>query len=359
MLKLEDKMVKLSYYGFSILQIEPFLMCNMNCEFCAYPLIKDKGVKLSTPEVLGLVDSINPEDEGFEYICFNQYNEPLLDKRIFEFIKYAKDKGFKVLIITNGLSFRSEKIREKLIEAEPTYIKISVQTLNKDTFLGSRGIDYSFDDYKKAIFKFLESSLESGSSSKITIDIACNFLSTKSLMLRTLLGIEHGDPSVPNTLREIEEDLIDFLKELHGYGSSFNYNEVEVKRYLKTLERQYLGQEELPIAKNISVKIKQFIYGRRLSEFYPSFKTVRCGTRILSVLANGSIVPCCLAYNDMLSMGNIKRESLKHILDKNIDYINRIKKGNYMPGVCRRCEGAPTKRGALALSTLRLLRSLK
>ena len=47
--------IKLSDYGFNILQIESYAACNMECSFCPYPLKDDKESKLSLEDI----DSIN------------------------------------------------------------------------------------------------------------------------------------------------------------------------------------------------------------------------------------------------------------------------------------------------------------
>ncbi len=336
--------------------LETKLVCNMACKFCVYPLIEGKGVELASEEIYRIIDSVDADDDNLEAIYFQKYSEPLLDKRIFDLLKYAKESGFKTQIITNGLLFQSEDMRHKLINAEPTYITISLQTINKDLFKNSRGIEnYAFEDYIQGIFKFLESSLNNGSKSKITLDIACNFLSNEQQIIKGIIGIEQGDPTVPDMIQDIQEDLINLLKKLNNYNSSFACDESKVKRYLGTIERNYLSQDELPLAKNISIKIKQFIYVRKLTEFYPILKTTGCSTKMLSISANGSVAPCCLTYNNMLNMGNIKEESLKQILDRNKDFIKGIKNGSRMPETCRRCEGAPTRRGVLALSAYRAL----
>jgi radical SAM protein with 4Fe4S-binding SPASM domain len=353
----------LSDYGFTILMIETKLVCNMECKFCAYPLIDNKGSELSTQDVYRIIDSIDPSDSKFESIYFQKYNEPLLDKRIFDFINYAKNRGLKTQIITNGLLFRSKDIRSKLLDAEPTYILISLQIIDKHKFSHSRGISYSFEDYKKGIFAFLEDSLNSNSSSIITIDVACNFLSntcrfSKNRILTKILGLERGDPSVPNTLHDIQGDLIDFLKDLHTYNSSFVYDKHKIERYLETVDPNYLRQVGLPISKYITVKIKQFIYGRRLNEFYAGSKYIGCNTMMLSIDAKGSVVPCCLAYGDMLTIGNIKDNSLKNILEKTAKFINDIRTGEKLPEICAKCHGEPTRRGSLVVSIYLTLRRL-
>ena len=84
-------MITLSDYGYNILQIETYGLCNMACGFCPYPLKKDfeKKSKLEDETIKKIIDEINPEDKDFKYLTFSQFNEPLLDKRIFDYIKYA------------------------------------------------------------------------------------------------------------------------------------------------------------------------------------------------------------------------------------------------------------------------------
>jgi len=347
--------IKLSDYAYSILQIESKLKCNMNCRFCPYPAIETKGSELSQDEVYSIIDSVDPNDEKLEYLCFSQFSEPLLDERIFEFIKYAKNKGFKVFLATNGLLLDSEKIRRNLIEAAPDYIKLSLQILNKDCFESARGAVKPFDLYKRGIFEFLKSCLAHNCQSSITLDIACNFLARPELFIRRLLGIEHGDPAVPN--RIAEKDLIDFLKGLNEYFPKFSYDQGEVGRFLMKTGPYYHDQKPLVLAKNVTLKVKQFHYGRRLVDFYPAFKTKACTVRVLSVLGNGSVVPCCFAFDGKLSLGSIKNEPFKDIIQKNSSFIRKIKQGKNLPDICRRCQGAPTKRGALAISLLRGLKT--
>jgi len=347
--------LKLSDYGYTILMIETKLVCNMQCKFCAYPLIDKKGSELSTQEVYRIIDSIDPSDSKFEGIYFQKYNEPLLDKRIFDFIKYAKNRGLKVQIITNGLLFGSKDIRNQLLAAEPTHILISLQIIDKHTFANLRGTSCSFEEYKKGVFAFLEDSLNSNSPSIITMDVACNFLSDASLFSKTgiitkILGLDRGDPSAPNAVHDIQDDLIDFLKDLHTYNSSFSYDKDKIKRYLETVDPNYLNQVGLPLSKHISVKIKQFICGRKLTEFYPVSKSPGCKTGMLSVDANGSVAPCCLAYGDMLTLGNIKQDSLKNILEKTGKFVEGIRTGDKLPEICLICNGEPTRRGSLVAS---------
>jgi len=347
--------LKLSDYGYTILMIETKRVCNMRCKFCAYPLMENKGSELSSECVYRIIDSIDPTDSKLEAVYLQKYNEPLLDTRIFDFIKYAKNRGLKVQIITNGLPLGFKEIREKLLAAEPINILISLQIIGEHNFANSRGTSCSFDEYKNGIFAFLEDSLNRTSPTMITIDVACNFLSDASIFSKTgkitkILGLDRGDPSVPNAVHDIQDDLMDFLKELHAYNSSFAYDKETVERYLETVEPNYINQTGLPVSEHISIKIKQFIHGRKLTEYHPLLKSIGCNTGMLSVDADGSIAPCCLAYGDMLTMGNIKHDSLKNILKKSAKFVDGIRTGKKLPEICMRCHGEPTRRGSLVAS---------
>ena len=101
--------LKLSDYGFSVLQIETKSNCNMACRFCPYPIRNDNKTIMEDNNVYRIIDQINPDDKNFEYVCFSQYNEPLLDSNIFKYVKYANSKNVKNLLITNALLLNQEK----------------------------------------------------------------------------------------------------------------------------------------------------------------------------------------------------------------------------------------------------------
>ena len=101
--------VTLSNYGYKVAQIEINSNCNMACSFCPHPIKEDKTTKLPMQDIKNTIDQIDANDEKLDHICFSQFNEPLLDNRIFEIIEYAQSCGFKVLMITNGLLLNKEK----------------------------------------------------------------------------------------------------------------------------------------------------------------------------------------------------------------------------------------------------------
>ena len=338
-----DKVVNISHWGFSILQIETESTCNMQCKFCPYPERPDKGERLPERNILNVIDSLTT-DAGFKYIAFNCYNEPLLDERIYGFVRYAKKRNLAVRITTNGLLFRSQDVINKLIDSAPDSIKISLQTANPKLFQSSRGVNINFKEYEDGILEFLRAVL--GKAPVVTVDLACNFLSGLRDLKTKLFGLERGDPSVYNTVAELRNDIYLFLGNLKSLDRCFIFEGNKIDAYLKCVNnKNYSSLDGVKIGENIILKIKPFTYSRRFKDFYPVKSGIGCRQEILAVLATGNVVPCCVAYGDMISLGNIKEEPLKIILEHNTDRLINIRDGLDLPLCCQHCLGAPTKLG--------------
>ncbi|WP_136799964.1 radical SAM protein [Desulfosediminicola ganghwensis] len=84
--------------------------CNMKCPICyAYYNNKDINPIISTKEKFLIIDRLVDEFE-LKKISFGG-GEPLLTKDIFELIQYAKLKGLKVALHTNGKLLGREKLQ--------------------------------------------------------------------------------------------------------------------------------------------------------------------------------------------------------------------------------------------------------
>src|SRR5688500_13292110 len=86
--------VNIAKYGYTVLQIETAAACNMACTFCAYPTKEDQQSRMPDEIVRRAILSVDPASDGFQHICFSQFNEPLMDTRIHGFIRFAQQQGF-------------------------------------------------------------------------------------------------------------------------------------------------------------------------------------------------------------------------------------------------------------------------
>ncbi len=345
--------IQLSKFGFNILQIESTAACNMACSFCPYPLKDDKISKLDLNDIYKVLDRIDFNDEGFKYVTFSQFNEPLLDNRIFEILKYCKEKNIPVLFITNGLLLNKEKNIKNLIEYG-SEIKISLQVLDVTKHKDARGLNMDLDRYLKTITDFCTKA-KNKKDLNITIDLGCNFNENKlNYFLKKFLGMQAGDPSVPKNLNETIKLFSKFSGRFYDISDD-NYKKTlsDLKYPKKYFRYEYLNQDGYKIFSNIILKIKPFFYGRRINKFYPIDNNFSCHSKILGILADGNVVPCCLAYDDSISLGQIKNMDLEQILSNGEIFLKNLRTKNLEKHeTCRKCFGEPSRRGVFIRNML-------
>ena len=341
--------LKLTQYGFDVLQIESTAACNMACSFCPYPLKDDKVSKLELKDIFNTLKSIDFKDKDFKYVTFSQFNEPLLDRRIFEILEFCKVNEIPVLFITNGLLLNKEKNVENLLKFG-TNIKISLQVLDANKHKDARGLNMELDRYVKSIIEFCTKA-KNFKHIKIDIDLGCNFNDKKlNYYLKKILGIQVGDPSVPKDLISSSLLFAKFLNYFYDISDEKYQKSLEkLKDVKKIFSRNYLKQDGYKIFENITLKIKPFFYGRRISEFYAINDNFSCKSSILGILADGNVVPCCLAYDGSISMGKINELNMKQILENSKNFLNNLRTKNLPKHeTCKKCFGEPTRRGVIA-----------
>ena len=338
--------ITLSEYGYDCLQIETASACNMACSFCPYPLKDDKTTKLPLQDIKNIIDQVNPNDKKLRHIAFSLFNEPLLDDRVFEVAEYAKKSGFKISITTNGVLLNKEKNVEGILKLKPSIV-ISLQVLDVNVHKSARGLNLELDRYVKPIIDFCIKA--KNKDFNVQVDIGCNYNSKLSFYLKKILGTSAGDPSVPRDVATTISRLREILKMFHDISDNeYKKNSkalLDIKEIKKIFDKEYSVQDGWYLYKNVKIKMRCFWYGRKQSQYKPIGNNFSCNTTNLGILADGHIVPCCLAYNQDLSLGKVSDSSLKSILDNNKFLYNLRKKGGEKHINCRKCFGEPTSRG--------------
>lgn len=120
-------------WGFpTILQIEPTSHCNLRCKVCPV------GMGLSRP--IGHMDRNLFEriiDEVGEYlllILFWDWGEPFLNPNAWQMIRYAREKGVKVMSSTNGQSFATGNHARNVVECGLDVLVFSVDGITQETY---------------------------------------------------------------------------------------------------------------------------------------------------------------------------------------------------------------------------------
>lgn len=113
------------------LNIEPTTRCNFRCWYCIGRTMQQVDMPLAD------LAKVFKHFPTLQTIALVGEGEPLLHPDFFKMAELARDHGVKVMITSNGSRFTEENIR-KICESGISYISISIDSTDPETFMDSR-----------------------------------------------------------------------------------------------------------------------------------------------------------------------------------------------------------------------------
>ncbi len=241
---------------YSRVYVEITNICNMNCSFCHGH--SRKAGKMSTEEFSMVLDKLEGQTK---YVYYHLMGEPLTHPQLPEFIRIAAERGFKSVITTNGTLLK--KRGAELIAAAPHKVSVSLHS-----FEG--GADH--EEYLTQVADFAEAASRAG-------------------IIVVLRMWNRGYDEGRNDL------VFDFFR------ARIDGEWVENTRGIRIHDKLHIewgDRFEWP-DKDAEVQGSEvFCYGLR-DHF--------------GILCDGSVVPCCLDSEGVITLGNIFREEISDILN--------------------------------------------
>ncbi len=147
-----------------VLLLEVTNLCNHSCVFCTHcKMTRRKGFINEELAYRLLEEAYN---EGSREVGFYMMGEPLLDKNLEKYIKYAKDLGYSyTFITTNGLLFNYNRM-VSIIESGLDSIKFSFNGGDREHYLFAHGSD-CYEEVKNNIITLSNYRKENGCNIKI------------------------------------------------------------------------------------------------------------------------------------------------------------------------------------------------
>lgn len=262
--------------------IEITNICNMNCSFCHGH--KRAPRRMNSDEFSLVLDKISGQTE---YIYYHLMGEPLTHPDLPDFIKTATERGFKSIITTNGTLL--SKHGEKILSAGVHKVNISLHSFEK-------GSDADHESYVVSLAEFAKKAAECG---VITVFRLWN------------KGFDCGK----------NVSSIGLLKERISGEWAENTRGIRIR---EKLYLEYGDRFEWPDADAEVKGNKFFCYGLK-DQF--------------GILADGTVVPCCLDSDGVINLGNVFNEDIESILnsERAVNIVNGFKCGKASENLCRRC----------------------
>lgn len=268
---------------FKKIYIEISNVCNLHCSFC--PGTRRAPRRMSVGEFSDVLQKI---DGYTEYIYFHLLGEPLCHPELKTFLELAHQRGFKVIITTNGTLI--DRCANLLLESPAVHkIVFSLHSFE------ANDCSTPFESYLDSCFAFAKQAE-----------------GIKIIALR-LWNNGGEDKQNPAILKRLET----FFKK--PWADSRGGMTVGDKVFL-----QFGDKFDWPDMTAAETDGDLFCYGLRDQ---------------LGILADGSVVPCCLDSNGDITLGNVFQSDLEAIITSKraTDLYNGFSGRRATEELCRKC----------------------
>jgi organic radical activating enzyme len=347
--------------------------CNMHCEFCPSDILRRDKNHIDDSRVRGFLDQLHAL--GLRPpILLNVMGEPLLNKRVFEYLDLLEGEGHPVTLITNMTLLVDKSVQREILKHGNVTLALSLQTATEASYRRRGYPRLPFKDFFALIDDVAEEKFRMGSGTRLEIHIASNYVvghdptiqSDSPLDLWPNFSTEKSERRwIEKTLRRLES----FGRRMRRtYTAAFEHEEVRTAALYKDHigSRIAMTRAQLPPAffrlkdnvfwgympiPNVFLVFKSFELWTRDEAFLrralPSDKFTYTEenpgpwpcpmTESFGLLANGEYVLCCLDYEGEMALGNIDAVTVASILGS--DRRVRIREDAMSEPLCRRCKG--------------------
>lgn len=270
--------------------------CNLSCSFC--PPTRRPKKFLEVKEFERRLDAIKPYTD---YIYLHVKGEPLLHPQLDKLLDLCGEKGIKVNITTNGTLL--EKNKDMLLKKPALrQINFSLHSLDGNENAPDKEI------YMKTIIDFAKEA------------------SRTSLLILSLRfwNIDRDNPDSLDSRKN--RALLEIIEK--EFQLEYRIEEtVQPGRGVKIMDRVYLNQDhefQWPALTEEEDDGQGFCYGLKDQ---------------VGILADGTVVPCCLDGEGVINLGNIDRESFPEILGspRAVNLAEGFSRRVAVEELCRKC----------------------
>ncbi len=243
---------------YSRVYVEITNICNMNCSFCHGH--SRKAGRMSLGEFSQVLDKLEGQTK---YIYYHLMGEPLTHPQLPEFLRLATETGFRSVITTNGTLLK--KRGAEIITAGVHKVSISLHSFEE-------GSGEEYERYISEVAEFAEAASRAG------------------VIVVFRLWNRGCDEGRNDTAFELLRARLagEWVENTRGIR-------IHDKLHLEWGDRFEWPDSDAPMQGS-----EVFCYGLR-DHF--------------GVLCDGSVVPCCLDSEGVISLGNIFKEEIEDILN--------------------------------------------
>ena len=282
--------------------IEVTNVCNLNCDFC--PKHRRQNRQLTIEEFDLLTDKIRGR---VIFLYFHLMGEPLLHPLLPDFIRIAREKGFRTVLTSNGTLLDKAL---NLMSSLPHKVQLSLHSHESN----GKG---KLDEYINKVMQFAIPAAEQGTCVVLRLWNQGGRESENEQVMQLLEQyVKKPWRERPDGYRLCENLYLEFDRKFQWPTTQEPpSSSPEGEGLLDSIDSLNDVFEQKEVTKNSSLGGSPMLI---TSEYVPKRGAeVFCKAlhKQIGVLADGSLVPCCMDHNGDIILGNLFTQSLDEILN--------------------------------------------
>ena len=309
--------------------------CNFRCDFCPSYLSERKRQHMDFALFEKGIDDII-RDGITDTVGFHILGEPLLYPRLEDAVRYAKRRGLRTEINTNGSLLTEERI-QALADAGLDMLSVSVQLTNRYNH-AARGSDIPFDRYYRQMMEIAQAVGRLPGAMEVVLCLM-NTATKKYFDIDRPMRIN-------GTCHPYKDTLASFILDVA--------EAIDLQIVPEQVRRALRGFNVLH-PRFIRLNDRVIVYAQPFGDWGNAFTSRKiypaqvgfCGYALhnVGILNNGEVTICCADYDGKTSLGNLHDASLGAILAS--EEAQAIRDGfarmRVVHPYCQRCLGGTSK----------------
>lgn len=254
---------------FHRVHIEVTNICGLACSFCPPKLQPSKTMPL--PFFKDVISQLQPYTKA---LAFHVMGDPLTLSNLDAYLDASYKKGFEVILTTSGYYLKKSSF-ETLFHPAVRQINISLNSFNKNS------LNLTFDDYMDAVFELCTQKLTHHPKPFINLRL-WNF---------------------DEVCSEAEFNTILFKKLSDFFDSKLDVDELYANR-----------PKSIRLASKTVLHFDSYFEWPSMDATHDTQGSCYGLKSHIGILANGTVVPCCLDSEGVIDLGNLNDTTLDEIL---------------------------------------------
>ncbi|MDD5371895.1 MAG: SPASM domain-containing protein [Sulfurimonas sp.] len=274
--------------------IEVTNICGLACSFCPPKINSSKTMSLSFLE-----ETLKQLRAYTKTLAFHVMGDPLTLSNLEEYLDLAQKYGFEAELTTSGYYLGKTKL-QTLFHKAVRQLNISLNSYNKNS------LNMTFDEYINSV-----------------LDVC-------------LQKVKHyPKPFVNLRLWNLDDNCseADYNEMLFEKLSAFFDTPIDAEEIYKDKIKS------IRLAPKVILNFDSYFEWPSLNSTHESDGTCYGLKSHIGILANGTVVPCCLDGDGIIALGNLNNTPLKSILNSKraTDMIDGFKNSKAVEELCKKC----------------------